>query len=97
MPTARNVSLTLRCRHGATLPSAAVLREINDNATAPFAAWQRMGSPQSLTPTQLAALEAASQPKDSWVRLERGASAGEARLRVELPAYGVARVSVAFE
>ena len=56
--------------------------------------WGKQGKPQSLTPAQLAELHAASQTKDSWVKL---AIEGEAAsLTIELPAYGVAELTVAF-
>ena len=106
VPSARNVSLRLarapsRARPGApsregrvgAWPTAALLRRIDDNSTAPLAAWMRMGSPSSLTPTQLAELHAVSQTKDTWLPLVIDGE--RATLQVELPAYGIAHLSIA--
>ena len=45
----------------ADAPTSALLRRIDDNSTAPFAAWQAMGSPPYPTKSQLAALHAQGQ------------------------------------
>ena len=50
----RNVTVV---RHAAAdAPTSALLRRIDDNSTAPFAAWQAMGSPPYPTKSQIAAL-----------------------------------------
>lgn len=93
VPAERNVSLKMR-RDGGTWPPTALLRRIDDNSTAPYAAWVQQGSPKSLTPAQLAELNAASQTKDVYVSL---AVDGEvATVQLELPAYSVAHLSVGF-
>ncbi len=95
VPGARNVSVTMhRAAADGPWPASAVLRRIDDASTAPYAAWVEQGKPQSLSPEQLAALHAKSQTKDTWVALNvHGESA---ILTLELPAYGVAHVTVAF-
>jgi len=95
VPAARNVSLSLhRAAADGAWPASALLRRIDDSSTAPYDTWARQGKPASLTPAQLAELHAASQTLDSWVPL---AVVGEtASLTIELPAYGVAHLTVAF-
>ena len=94
VPAPRNVSLKVhRAAADGPWPAAALLRRIDDSSTAPYNTWVKQGSPSSLTAAQLAELHAASQMEDTWVSL---AVSGEvATLRLELPAYGVAHVSVA--
>ena len=91
-PVARNVSLTMRrAAADGAWPAAAVLRRIDDNATAPYAAWAGQGKPRSPTPGQIAAMHAASEVRASLVPL---AVQGEvATIELELPPLGVAHLS----
>ena len=91
-PAARNVTLRMtRNASQAKWPAAALLRRIDDNATSPYDAWAKLGSPPYPTQVQLAALHEASQPKTSYVKLS--VSGQVATLTLELPPYGVALVS----
>jgi xylan 1,4-beta-xylosidase len=60
-----------------------------------YAAWQAMGSPISPDETQYAALQAASRLLPDAPGPAQAASAGEARLRVDIPRQGVALVELA--
>ena len=93
VPCARNVTITMhRDASEGPWPSSGLLRRIDDDSTAPYAAWVQMGKPSSLNPSQLAQLNAKSQIKDEWVAL---AVQGEvATLTLELPEYGVAHLAV---
>ena len=93
IPCARNVTITMhRDASEGPWPSSGLLRRIDDDSTAPYAAWVQMGKPPSLNPSQLAQLNAKSQIKDEWVAL---AVQGEvATLTLELPEYGVAHLAV---
>jgi xylan 1,4-beta-xylosidase len=93
VPGARNVTITMhRDASDGPWPSSGLLRRIDDDSTAPYAAWVQMGKPPSLNPSQLAQLHAKSQTKDEWVAL---AVQGEvATLTLELPEYGVAHLAV---
>ena len=85
-PVSRNVTVVLRA--AADAPTSALLRRIDDNSTAPFAAWQAMGSPPYPTKSQIAALHAASETRDEMRPLAKDGS-----LTFEVPAYGVVAVS----
>ena len=85
-PVSRNVTIVLHA--AADAPTSALLRRIDDNSTAPFAAWQAMGSPPYPTKSQIAALHAASETRDEMRPLAKDGS-----LMFEVPAYGVVAVS----
>ena len=75
-------------------PRSAQLQRIDDQVTAPRAAWEAMGRPPYPSKQQLAALDAASQMPQESVPLRRvgGAASCEVNLMLELPAYGVAHL-----
>ena len=105
-PVARNVSVTLGPRAGArhphdpwprsgrdTWPELVLEQRIDDQATAPLAAWKSMGEPDYPTTEQLARLAAASEMPSRWVALT-ALSSCRAVLTVELPPQGVAHIRI---
>lgn len=84
-PVARNVTVMLP----GLAATSGWLSRIDDQTTAPFAAWQKMGSPQYPNRSQLAVLHAASEMSSQQVHVFDG------RLSFEMPPYSV--VYVRFE
>ena len=79
------------------------MRRIDDETTAPYGAWAKMGSPPYPTRAQLAALHVASQMSEEWLDLDldledEGAlvegAVPAARLFLEVPPYGVVHLTI---
>lgn len=65
------------------LPTSCFLWRIDDNSTAPAAAWRAMGSPGYLSPTQLEALAEASQMVSEELTVGK-----DGTISFSLPPYG---------
>ena len=92
-PVPRNVSLSLAGVHA----KGAMLRRIDDATTAPYDAWAKLGSPPYPTAAQVEAVAAASQMSEEWLPLEAAVEVEGplARAVFEVPAYGVAHLTIA--
>ena len=77
-PVETTVDVRLTTAPGEKIPSTAFLWRIDDNATAPAGAWERMGSPKYLTPLQLAELQQASEMSSEEVSVAVTPAGGRA-------------------
>ena len=79
------VELVLVVKHTATATAnTATIRRIDDQHANPQALWKAWGSPQYVTPTQIAALNKASKTTAEQVQVE-AVSATESKITVDLP------------
>ena len=84
--------------NGAPASGRALVRQscINEHSSNSYAAWQRMGSPQTVSPAQYAALERAAALASCGAPAWRTIESGTLTTRVEIPRQGVSLVEISW-
>ncbi len=83
---------------GAPATGRALIRQscIDEHSSNSYAAWQRMGSPQAVSPAQYAALERAAALASCGAPAWRTIESGTMTTRVDIPRQGVSLVEISW-